>query len=62
MALMNNFAEQEPGQFLSRMDPRHADALLVGQIVNLRRIVNPPARCGSEPPMLAALLATSKVR
>jgi len=30
----------------------------VGQIGNLRRIVNPPARCGSEPPVIAALPAS----
>jgi hypothetical protein len=29
----------------------------VGQIANLRRIVNPPARCGSEPARLANSLA-----
>ena len=42
MALLNNFADRDPAKFLSGMDPRHAGALLVGQIVNLRRIVNPP--------------------
>jgi len=41
--LLNNFADRDPAKFLSGMDPRHAGALLVGQIVNLRRNGNPPA-------------------
>jgi hypothetical protein len=51
MALLNNFADRDPAKFLSGMDPRHAGALLVGQVGNLRRIGNPPARCGSERPL-----------
>ena len=31
---------------------------LVGQIVNLRRIVNPPGRCEASPPGLAAVPAS----
>jgi len=37
MALLNNFADRDPAKFLSGMDPRHAGALLVGQIVSLER-------------------------
>ncbi|HXB69910.1 MAG TPA: hypothetical protein VNY05_16780 [Candidatus Acidoferrales bacterium] len=55
MALLNNFADRDPAKFLSGMDPRNAGALLVGQITNLRQIVNPPARCGSEPACVGGL-------
>jgi len=33
--------------------------VFVGQVGNLRRIVNPPGRCGSEPVILAAWCADS---
>jgi len=38
MALLNNFADRDPANFLSVMDPRHAGALLVGQVNNLPHI------------------------
>jgi hypothetical protein len=42
MALMNNFAPKKLAKFLSRMDPRPAGGLLVGQVANLRPIGNRP--------------------